>query len=156
MDGLDTIKALEIVLADSYALYLKTQNYHWNVTGIHFRQLHLMFEEQYKELATPIDNIAERIRALGSLTPASFDALQKLTTLDKPMPTATAEIMLEDIMQDQEKIIATINKAIAIAKKHDDEATITLLADRLLVHDKNHWMIAASLGVGNSKISKVA
>jgi starvation-inducible DNA-binding protein len=156
MDGKDTIKVMDVVLADTYALYIKTQNYHWNVTGILFRQLHLLFEEQYKELIIPIDSIAERIRALGAPTIASFDSFQKLTTLGKPIQSASAEVMLKDIFQDQEKIIKTLNKAIQVAKENDDEATVTLLADRLLVHEKNRWMVGATIGTVSNEISKAA
>ena len=140
------IDALKAVLADSYALYLKTQNYHWNVTGINFKSLHDLFEQQYRELIEPIDEIAERIRSLGVAAPGSFSAFSALKSIDEAQNDVDAETMLRDLHRDQEKLIKTLNAALQQAQHVEDEASVDLLIGRIAVHEKNHWMLAATLG----------
>lgn len=135
--------ALKKVLADSYALYLKTQNYHWNVTGPHFRSLHLMFEEQYTELAAAIDVIAEHIRILGEKAPGSFEAFQTLSTLSDGDENADAGRMVRDIRDDQLALSRMLKDAVALAQRHHDEATIDLLIGRIRAHEKNAWMLSS-------------
>lgn len=140
------IKSLEIVLADTYALYLKTQNYHWNVTGMAFKSLHELFESQYTELLEPIDEIAERIRTLGARAPGSFEEFSTLKTIREATPQTTAEQMLKHLHDDQAAIVKVLNKALEQAHKHNDEASIDLLIGRIATHEKNQWMLAATLG----------
>lgn len=139
------VAALKNVLADSYMLYLKTQNYHWNVTGPRFRELHLMFEEQYTDLAMAIDTIAELIRGLGEKTPGTFDAYQKATRIKPGDEEASAEQMVKELRDDHETIQQTLKAAIEIADDADDEVVEGALTDRLTVHRKNAWMLASSL-----------
>lgn len=139
-------KELGILLADSYVLYLKTQNFHWNVTGPHFASLHALFEEQYTDLATAVDDIAERIRSLGFAAPASFKAYEKLATIaDAPEAVLTADEMVEALAQDQTLIGKTLNAVLKLAQEAEDEVTIGLVIDRLTVHEKNAWMLNSSL-----------
>lgn len=139
------VNNLKSVLADSYALSLKTQNYHWNVTGPNFESLHLLFEAQYNDLAEAIDLIAERIRALGEKIPVSLSIFNKMTTIPDGDETADAPTMVGQLAQDQLSIIKTLKAALASAQNRSDEVTINLLVDRLTVHEKNHWMLSASL-----------
>ena len=134
------------ILADSYAVYLKTQNYHWNVTSHHaFHSLHKLFDEQYKELAKAIDVIAEHIRQMRSLVPASFSDFQVLTQIEDGDECFSADQMLKDLAEDQIKLIIAINEGIELASKYKDEATIDLLTDRLRAHKNNQWMLESSL-----------
>ena len=139
------IESLKKILANSYILQLKTQNYHWNVTGSNFYSLHLLFESQYKDLSSAIDLLAERIRALGAKAPATFTSYHKNSSIKDGNENYSATEMLEDLMKDQKIITKLLNESIDIAKKHNDETTISMLADRIEIHDKNHWMINSSL-----------
>lgn len=140
------IQKLSVCLANSYVLYLKTQNYHWNVRGPHFYSLHNLFEEQYKDLAAAIDEIAERIRALGASAPGSFKAFSVLATLEEAKDEASANDMLKDLVESQQHITACMSETIKAAEEVGDYATADLLTQRLAVHQKNHWMLASSLG----------
>lgn len=139
-------EALKQVLADSYTLYLKTQNYHWNVTGPNFRGLHLLFEEQYKDLFLAVDEIAERLRTTGEYAPGSFKSFSKMTSIkeatDEHIP---APAMVKDLAKDQATIISVLNKAIKAADKAEDEGTADMLTARLKAHQKNQWMLESSL-----------
>lgn len=139
------INALKNVLADSYALYLKTQNYHWNVEGPFFKTLHLMFEEQYNDLALAIDNIAELIRGLGEKTPATFKTFQDITSIKDGNERLLANQMLEELIADQDVMVTTLEAALHAAQKADDEVVIGALVDRMTVHRKNKWMLKSSL-----------
>lgn len=139
------IEAMKAVLADSYVLYVKTQNYHWNVTGPNFKALHLLFEEQYNELFVADDEIAERIRTLGERAPGSMKEFLALTSITEQGKPLGAQEMVADLAADQDKIIQTLNKALKIAQEAGDEATIGLLVDRITVHEKNGWMLRSSL-----------
>ena len=136
---------LSRVLADSYTLYLKTHNYHWNVTGPMFNTLHLMFEEQYTELATAIDEIAERIRSLGFASPGSFDSFKGLSRLEQPAEVPDADGMLLWLADAQEQVVVTARTAIPVAEQAGDEATVDLLVERMSVHSKRAWMLRAML-----------
>ena len=140
--------ALELskVLADTYAMYQKTHGYHWNVKGPNFRGLHLLFEEQYTELWNSIDEIAERIRALGELAPMSTSAFGNLSSLKEGDPTFSADDMLKDLKTSQKQVIATIQAAEKAAEAAGDGATQDLCNARLAAHQKHLWMIKASLG----------
>ena len=137
-------QALKIVLADTYALYLKTHNYHWNVQGGKFLGLHNFFEEIYTELAEAVDEIAETIRQLGQKAPGSFSAFSKLTTLKDGDEDKSAKEMVAELVEDQSAVMASIEKALIIAKENDDEATIGILVDRLTEHRKTKWMLEST------------
>jgi len=132
-------------LADSYVLYLKTQNYHWNVSGPNFYALHLMFEAQYKELADAIDIIAERIRSLGSHTPASFAEYGKLSSIKEETHTVTAEEMVKKLMKDHETLSQQANLILSKAEKNNDQGTMDMLIQRIREHDKTAWMLRSTL-----------
>ncbi|MGZ3298897.1 MAG: Dps family protein [Asticcacaulis sp.] len=137
---------LSKVLADSYAVYQKTHGYHWNVKGPNFRGLHLLFEEQYNEMWTALDEIAERIRALGELAPMGNSAFGNLSSLKEGDPTLSAEEMLKDLKASQKQVIATLQLAEKAAEDAGDGATQDLCNARLAAHQKHLWMIKASLG----------
>lgn len=146
MSKKNIVEALKLVLADSYALYLKTQNFHWNVTGPNFKSLHELFGGQYDELSGAIDELAERIRALGEFAPGSFRDFSELASIadaGKKVPSATE--MLKQLVKDQDVLLATIGKALKISQKAGDEATADMLIGRLEVHDKNKWMLQSSI-----------
>lgn len=138
------IRQLEVVLADTYALYLKTQNYHWHVRGPQFISLHQLFEMQYKELAEAVDGIAERIVIMAQKAPASFSALDKLKTIKDGNSSATANEMVTELAKDHGKLVQDLNQAIKIAEENHDEGTVTILSDRIAAHQKAHWMLNAS------------
>lgn len=138
-------RGLGKLLADSYLLYLKTQNYHWNVTGKLFRSLHTLFEEQYKEQANAIDDIAERIRALGEFTPASFSSFAKLTSIKEESTVPSAEEMIHNLVQGNEAVVATAREIIAMADECQDDVTTDLMVDRMQVHEKNAWMLRSMI-----------
>lgn len=136
---------LKEVLADSYILYLKTQNYHWNVTGHHFKSLHLMFEEQYKDLFLAVDLLAERIRALGEKAPGTFKTYSKFTNIKEGDENLDADSMVKDLANDQKIIVNTLNKTLKAAHKANDEVTVGMITDRIELHQKNAWMLESSL-----------
>jgi len=138
-------EALSRFLADTYVLYLKTQNYHWNVTGPQFRDLHLMFEEQYQDLAAANDDIAERIRALGEKAPASFTAFSKLAKIKEENGSPNYKDMLKNLVRDQDTILATATTALDLAQDTGDEGTADLLIQRIKQHQKSKWMLSAHL-----------
>lgn len=139
------IESLKHTLADSYTLYLKTQNYHWNVTGASFASLHTMFETQYNDLFAAIDLIAERIRALGEKAPGTFSAYKSMATISEGNENATAESMVKELAQDQHRIIKTLNVALKEAHSIEDEVTAGIITDRIEIHQKNAWMLNASI-----------
>lgn len=131
--------------ADTYALYLKTQNFHWNVTGHNFFALHKMFEEQYQELALAVDEIAERIRALGSYTVASFSQFSQLSSIKDETKLLTAVDMIQRLAEDHEALAKHAMLEIPKAQKANDEGTADLLIQRLKAHEKAAWMLRSSL-----------
>lgn len=135
---------LSILLADTYALYLKTQNYHWHVRGVHFKVLHELFEEQYRELAEAIDELAERIRTLGDAAPASFKQYQELKTISDGNSHADAQEMVNELYEDHGKLIEDLNACLQIAQQKGDEGSLALLSDRISSHEKTRWMLGAS------------
>ncbi len=132
-------------LADTYMLYLKTQNFHWNVKGPHFYSLHKMFEEQYLELATAIDELAEQIRALGSYTPASFSQFLNLSSLKEATSKTSAETMVQELLKDHETMVSYATTIITKAQKAQDEGTADILIQRQKIHEKTAWMLKSSL-----------
>lgn len=136
---------LSKLLADSYSLYLKTHNYHWNVEGPMFNTLHLMFEQHYTELAPAVDEIAERIRALGVKAPGSYSAFGKLTKIDEASGDESAEEMIRQLVIGQETVARTAREAIKAAEAASDEPTADLLTQRMQIHEKNAWMLRSML-----------
>lgn len=138
------VKKLEIVLADTYALYLKTQNYHWNVEGARFKELHETFESHYDDLAEAIDTVAELIRGLGEKTPGSFEFFAKNTNI-KPAKEGISDVeMVNDLLEDQKVIEASLRNALKAAEDADDPVVVDFLTGRLVTHRKNAWMLRSS------------
>ncbi len=138
--------AVAALLADTYALYFKTHAYHWNVTGPRFFDLHAMFMEQYTELWTAVDDIAERVRALGVLAPISYDEMKSSATIEADAATPDAAAMVRNLVADHETVVRTARKALALAGEHGDEATSDLVAPRITAHEKFAWMLRATAG----------
>lgn len=134
-------EGLSRLLADSYTLYLKTHNYHWNVTGPLFNTLHQMFEGQYVELAAAVDEIAERIRALGEPAPGSYRAYARLTSIEEEDSVPEAEEMIRQLLKGQEAVVRTARSVFPAADAANDEPTADLLTQRMQVHEKNAWML---------------
>ena len=134
------------VLADTYTLYLKTHNYHWNVTGPMFNTLHLMFEAQYNELWVAIDLLAERIRSLGVFAPGSYRQFADLTVIPEAVGVPDAETMIADLVAGHEAVARTARTVFASVEAASDEATADLLTQRLQVHEKTAWMLRSMLG----------
>jgi starvation-inducible DNA-binding protein len=139
------VKDLCHLLADTYALYLKTQNFHWNVTGKHFFMLHLAFENQYKELAEAIDLIAERIRALNVFAPASFQQFQELAGIKSETSIPSDENMLTELCQGHEHLVNELQTMIERAEEEGDQATMDMMIERQTHHQKLAWMLRSSL-----------
>ena len=138
-------EGLSRLLADSYTLYLKTHNYHWNVTGPMFQTLHLMFETQYNELALAVDAIAERIRALGVRAPASYSEFAALTSIPEDDDSPDAEEMIRRLVLGQEAVVRTARSIFADVEAASDEPTADLLTQRMQVHEKTAWMLRSLL-----------
>jgi starvation-inducible DNA-binding protein len=136
---------LSVLLADSYSLYLKTHNFHWNVTGPLFNTLHGMFEQQYSELAIAVDDIAERIRALGVKAPGSYSAFADRTSIDEANGEESAEDMIRALVEGQETVARTAREAFPAADAANDEPTADLLTQRMQIHEKNAWMLRSML-----------
>jgi len=136
---------LSRLLADTYTLYLKTHNYHWNVTGPMFQTLHLMFETQYNELALAVDLIAERIRSLGAPAPASYRQFAALSSVLEDEDQPAAEEMIRRLVAGQETVARTARSVFPLVEEAHDEATADLLTQRLQVHEKTAWMLRSLL-----------
>lgn len=136
---------LSRLLADTYTLYLKTHNFHWNVTGPMFQTLHLMFETQYNELALAVDLIAERIRALGYPAPGTYADYAKLSSIRETPGVPKAEKMIELLVEGQEAVVRTARSVFPMVEKANDEPTADLLTQRMQVHEKTAWMLRALL-----------
>lgn len=136
---------LSRLLADSYTAYLKTHNFHWNVTGPMFSTLHTLFETQYTELAMAVDEIAERIRALGINAPGSYAAFSKLSSINEEEGFPPAEDMIRQLVEAQETIVRTARSIMDTAASADDEPTADLLTQRMQAHEKNAWMLRSLL-----------
>lgn len=145
MTDKSVVDALKNVLADNYALYLKTQNYHWNVEGPYFKNLHLLFEEQYTDLTMAVDTVAELIRGLGEKAPGTFDAYTKNTSIKPGNENATAEQMVKELSADQGAIQKTLQAALEAAQKAGDEVVAGFMIERLTVHRKAAWMLKSSI-----------
>ncbi len=146
-DGLGDAERIQIanglanLLADSYYLYLKTHNFHWNVTGPMFNTLHLMFETHYTELALAVDLIAERIRALGFIAPGSYTEFAALSHIPEHSGTTAAPDMIQFLIEAHEIVIKTARSILPIADSANDQVTLDLLTQRLQIHEKTVWML---------------
>ncbi|MCG8435767.1 MAG: DNA starvation/stationary phase protection protein [Gammaproteobacteria bacterium] len=143
----DIASGLSVLLADTYTLYLKTHNFHWNVTGPMFTALHALFEEQYTELADAVDVIAERIRALGFKAPGSYREFAALTTIKEAVgnDALPAEAMISELVKSQEAVIRTARSLAPLAEVAGDEVSLDLLTQRLEIHEKAAWMLRSLL-----------
>lgn len=135
---------LSVLMADTYALYLKTQNYHWHVKGAQFKSLHELFENQYLELANAVDEVAERIRTLGHNSPASFKEFEKLKKIQDGDSNKSADQMVCDLAQDHDTLVKDLNQVLVLAQENNDEGTVTFLGDRINAHEKARWMLTSS------------
>jgi len=138
-------EGLSRLLADTYTLYLKTHNFHWNVTGSMFNTLHLMFEGQYNELALAVDAIAERIRALGFPAPGSYSAYAKLSSIKEAEGVPPATEMIRQLVQGQEAVVRTARGLFPLLDAVSDEPTADLLTQRMQIHEKTAWMLRSLL-----------
>ena len=139
-DRKSIVDGLSRLLSDTYVLYLKTHNFHWNVTGPMFQTLHLMFETQYNELALAVDLIAERIRALGFPAPATYREFARLTSIREDEVVPRADEMIRLLVQGQEAVVRTARAAFAPAERASDQPTMDLLTQRMQIHEKTAWM----------------
>lgn len=138
-------EGLSRLLADSYTLYLKTHNFHWNVTGPMFTTLHTLFEQHYTELATAVDEIAERIRALGVAAPGSYRQFGELSSIPEETGVPGAEEMIRQLVQGQEAVVKTARSIFPIVESANDEPSADLLTQRMQIHEKNAWMLRSLL-----------
>ncbi|PIQ85105.1 MAG: DNA starvation/stationary phase protection protein [Candidatus Omnitrophica bacterium CG11_big_fil_rev_8_21_14_0_20_45_26] len=142
----DVAASLSKVLADTYTLYLKTHNFHWNVIGPMFQTLHLMFETHYNELWQAVDLIAERIRALGAFAPGTYSEYARLSSIKEESGNVQAEQMIKSLVSGHEAVIRTCRQAFPVADKAQDQVTIDLLTQRMQIHEKTAWMLRSLLG----------
>ena len=138
-------QGLSRLLADTYTLYLKTHNFHWNVTGPMFQTLHLMFETQYNELALAVDLVAERIRALGVPAPGTYKEFVKLSSIKETDGVPSAAQMIQLLVEGQEAVVRTARSVFPLVDKVNDEPTADLLTQRMQVHEKTAWMLRSLL-----------
>lgn len=144
-DRREIAEGLSRLLADTYTLYLKTHNFHWNVTGPMFQTLHLMFETQYNELALAVDLIAERIRALGFPAPGTYAEFSRLSSITEDEGTPGAQAMIRSLVRGQESVVRTARSIFPVVERTNDEPTADLLTQRMQVHEKTAWMLRSLL-----------
>lgn len=144
-DRREIAQGLSKLLADTYTLYLKTHNFHWNVTGPMFQTLHLMFEGQYNELALAVDLIAERIRALGFPAPGTYKEFVQLSSIDEEDGVPNAEDMIRKLVEGQEAVVRTARSIFPAVERSHDEPTADLLTQRMQIHEKTAWMLRSLL-----------
>jgi starvation-inducible DNA-binding protein len=144
-DRREIAEGLSRLLADTYTLYLKTHNFHWNVTGPMFQTLHLMFETQYNELALAVDLVAERIRALGFPAPGTYTEFSRLSSIKEDEGTPGAQEMIRSLVRGQESVVRTARSIFPVVERANDEPTADLLTQRMQVHEKTAWMLRSLL-----------
>jgi starvation-inducible DNA-binding protein len=142
-DRLKIADGLKHLLADSYTLYLQTHNFHWNVEGPQFRELHLMFEEHYTELAIAVDDVAERIRTLDVPAPGTYKELARLSSIKEVEGVPDGKTMVDILTQGHEQVVKTCRDVLKLAQAADDESTAALASDRMRIHEKTAWMLRA-------------
>jgi starvation-inducible DNA-binding protein len=144
-DRKEIAEGLSRLLADTYTLYLKTHNFHWNVTGPMFQTLHMMFEQQYNDLALAVDQIAERIRALGFIAPGSYREFARLSSIKEENHVPDARRMIQLLVEGQEAVTRTARSIFPAVGGANDEPTADLLTQRMQVHEKTAWMLRSLL-----------
>jgi starvation-inducible DNA-binding protein len=144
-DRKEIAQGLSHLLADTYTLYLKTHNFHWNVKGPMFQTLHLMFEAQYSELALAVDLVAERIRALDFPAPGTYREFGKLTSIAESEGVPNAQAMIRQLVDGQEAVVRTARSVFSVADRVNDQPTADLLTQRMQVHEKTAWMLRSLL-----------
>ena len=137
--------AIRMLLADTYTLYLKTHGYHWNVEGPHFQQLHIQFMEQYTEMWTAVDELAERIRALGYFAPSSYAEMAKLATVKEELGSPNWEEMVRSLAQGHEQVAKSARNVLRVAEEAGDDATADVVGPRVTLHEKTAWMLRATV-----------
>ncbi|MCC0178165.1 DNA starvation/stationary phase protection protein [Waterburya agarophytonicola K14] len=142
-DRIKIAQGLKRLLADSYTLYLQSHNFHWNVTGPQFRELHLMFEEHYTELATAVDDVAERIRTLDVPAPGTYKSFAELSSIKEVEGVPAAKDMVEILTQGHQQVVKTCREVLVTAQEANDESTASLVSDRMRIHEKTAWMLRA-------------
>lgn len=143
-DRFEIAEGLKNLLADTYTLYLQTHNFHWNVTGPQFRELHLMFEEHYTEMAIAVDDIAERIRTLGVVAPGTYKEFVNLSSIEEVDGVPSSSEMVILLTKGHEAVVKTARRVLAAAQEVDDESTAALVSDRMRLHEKTAWMLRAT------------
>jgi starvation-inducible DNA-binding protein len=133
------------LLADTYTLYLKTHNYHWNVTGPQFNQLHAMFMQHYTEMWNAVDEVAERIRALGEFAPGSYRQFSALSTIKEEEGVPKWQDMVKNLVSGHESVIRTCREVLPTAQQSGDESSVALISDRMRIHEKTAWMLRSLL-----------
>jgi len=136
--------AVSKLLADTYTLYLKTHGYHWNVEGPHFQQLHIQFMEQYTEMWTAVDELAERVRSLGYRAPASYAEMAKLSSVKEETGTPNWQDMVKTLAQGHEQVAKSARDVLRIAESIGDDATADVVGPRVTLHEKTAWMLRAT------------
>ncbi|PSO91223.1 MAG: DNA starvation/stationary phase protection protein [Cyanobacteria bacterium QS_6_48_18] len=144
-DRQEIAHGLSRLLADSYLLYLKTHNFHWNVTGPQFHSLHEMFEEQYTELAQAVDTIAERIRTIGYQAPGSYSEFGELASVQETRGAPEAQEMVRLLVEGNETVVRTAREVLSAAERANDESTTDLLMKRMRTHEKTAWMLRSTV-----------
>lgn len=144
-DRRDISQGVSELLADTYTLYLKTHNFHWNVVGPKFHDLHLLFEEQYTELSTAVDDIAERIRTLGFPAPGTYSEFAELSAIEETAGVPIADEMVRILTEDNETVVRTARRVLNVAQDANDESTASLISDRMVIHEKTAWMLRSLL-----------
>lgn len=139
------VEGLSRLLADTYTLYLKTHNFHWNVTGPMFQTLHTMFMDFYTEQWTAVDLVAERIRALGAPAPGSYEDFARLTSVKPSKGVPKATDMIRELVEGQDAVVRTARALFPVAEKANDQPTCDLLTQRMQIHEKNAWMLRSLL-----------
>lgn len=142
-DRTEVAEGLKRLLADSYTLYLQTHNFHWNVEGPRFRELHLMFEEHYTELAVAVDDIAERIRTLDVPAPGTYKEFARLSSIEEVDGVPDAKKMVDLLTHGHEQVVKTCRDVLKLANDADDESTAAMASDRMRIHEKTAWMLRA-------------
>jgi len=140
----NSAEAVSRLMADTYTLYLKTHGYHWNVEGPHFQQLHMQFMEQYTEMWTAVDDLAERVRALGHFAPSSYAAMAKLSSIHEEDGRPDWQTMVKNLAKGHEQVAKTAREVLRIAEEAGDDATADVVAPRVTLHEKTAWMLRAT------------
>ena len=140
----NSAQAVSRLMADTYTLYLKTHGYHWNVEGPHFQQLHIQFMEQYTEMWTAVDDLAERVRALGHFAPSSYAAMAKLSSILEEDGRPDWQMMVKNLAKGHEQVAKTAREVLRIAEEAGDDATADVVAPRVTLHEKTAWMLRAT------------